>query len=87
MPSNGSGNASVTISKSKLLFYPAVSKIDLESGTLTDFIPLGADSEGKQKYFTNPLFPQLLSPDGSKLTFFGEDKKGSLVWLAQMNLN
>lgn len=77
----------ITISKSKLLSYPAVSKIDLASGTLTDFNSLGKDSEGKQNYFANPLFPQLLSPDGSKLTFIGEDKKGSLVWLAQMNLN
>ena len=87
MQSVGNSNGNFTISKSKLLFYPAVSKIDLASGTLTDFNSLGKDSEGKQKYFTNPLFPQLISPDGSKLTFFGEDKKGSLVWLAQMNLN
>ena len=56
MQSVGSSNGNVTISKSKLLFYPAVSKIDLASGTLTDFNSLGKDSEGKQKYFTNPLF-------------------------------
>lgn len=75
-----------TISKRKLLYYPAVAQIDLRAGTVNDFISLGADSEGKQKYYTNPSFPQLLAPNGSSLTFVGEDKKGSLIWLGRMNL-
>lgn len=76
-----------TLSKKKLLFYPTVSEINLGQGTLSDFVPLGADKEGKQKYFTDPNFPQLLSPDGKHMTFIGEDKKGVVVWLARMAFN
>ena len=51
-----------------------------------DFVPLGANANGKQKYFTNPAFPQFMTADQSKLIFIGEDRKGSLVWLANMNI-
>lgn len=75
-----------SISKRKLLFYPTVAKIDLEKGKMGDFVPLGANADGKQKYFTNPAFPQFMTADQSKLIFIGEDRKGSLVWLANMNI-
>jgi len=75
-----------TLSKSKLLYYPAVARIHLEAGTIGDFVPLGADAEGKQKYYTNPEFPSLISPDGSSLTFIGESKNGKVIWLGRMSL-
>ena len=75
-----------TLSKRKLLFYPAVAKVDLAKGTMGDFVPFGADADGKQLYYTNPEYPQLLTDDRSSLIFVGEDKKGSLVWLGKMNL-
>jgi DNA-binding beta-propeller fold protein YncE len=47
---------SVGISKSKLLFYPTVAKINLKDAKVNDFVPLGADENGKQVYYTNPEF-------------------------------
>ncbi|MFT7590609.1 MAG: DNA-binding beta-propeller fold protein YncE [bacterium] len=75
-----------TLSKSKLLYYPAVARIDLEAGTIGDFVPLGADENGKQIYYTNPEFPSLMSPDRTNLTFIGESKNGKTIWLGRMNL-
>ncbi len=76
-----------TLSKRKLLFYPTVAKVDLDKGKMGDFIPLGADADGKQLYFTNPEFPQMMTKDYSNLIFVGEDKRGSLVWLAKMKID
>jgi len=75
-----------TVSKSKLLYFPAVAKVDLEKATISDFTYLGADAEGKQIYFTNSNVGQIMSTDGKKLIFVGENKKGSLVWLAKMGI-
>ena len=77
---------SIGVSKKKLLYYPAVSRIDLANASVGDFVPLGTDAEGKQVYYTNPEFPQLLSEDKKTLTFIGEDKPGDVVWLARMPL-
>ena len=76
-----------TLSKKKMLYYPAVARIDLGSATIGDFVPLGSDAEGKQVYYTNPEYPSLVSPDGSSVTFVGEDKKGKVLWLGRMNLD
>ncbi len=73
-----------TLSKRKLLFYPTVAEVDLGTGKMGDFVPLGADEGGKQVYFTNPEFPQLMTSDYSNLIFVGENKKGSEIWLAKM---
>ncbi len=75
-----------TLSKSKLLYYPAVAKIDLEAGSIGDFVALGADENDKQLYYTNPEFPSLKSPDGTNLTFIGESKNGKIIWIGRMNL-
>jgi len=77
---------SIGVSKKKLLYYPAVSRIDLANASVGDFVPLGTDAEGKQLYYTNPEFPQLLSEDQTTLTFVGEDKPGNLIWLGRMAL-
>jgi hypothetical protein len=77
---------SIGVSKKKLLFYPAVSRIELANAKVGDFVPLGADAEGKQLYYTNPNFPQLLSPDQTSLTFIGENKQGDVIWLGRMKL-
>jgi len=76
----------VTISKKMLLYYPAVAKVDLEKATISDFQYLGANEEGKQIYFTDPNVNQVMSADGRKLIFVGENKAGILVWLAKMNM-
>ncbi len=77
---------SIGVSKKKLLYYPAVSRIDLANASVGDFVPLGTNTEGKQVYYTNPEFPQLLSEDQTILTFVGEDKAGKVIWLARMPL-
>ncbi|MCH2043296.1 MAG: hypothetical protein MK212_04090 [Saprospiraceae bacterium] len=75
----------VTVNKRKLLYYPAVAKIELENQKINDFKALGKDARGRQSHFTNPEFPQLFV-DNSHLIFIGEDKKGSLLWFGQMEL-
>lgn len=80
-------NGSVrTISKNKLLYYPAVSTINLDNGEVGDFKMLGQDAKGKQLYYAHPNFPYVLSPQGDHITFIGEDKRGTLVWLSKMKL-
>jgi hypothetical protein len=61
-------------------------KINLKDAKVNDFVPLGADENGKQVYYTNPEFPQLLSDDYTNLTFIGENKSGKIVWLGRMEL-
>jgi hypothetical protein len=70
----------------KLLYFPAVAKVDLENATISDFTYMGADAEGKQRFYTHPAVDQILSEDGKKMIFVGEDKKGTLIWLAKMNV-
>lgn len=72
-----------TLSKKKLLFYPAVAKITTD-GNIGDFLYLGTNDKGKAEYFTNPNVPQILTKDGKKLIFVGEDKKGKEIWLAKV---
>lgn len=80
-------NGSVrTISKNKLLYYPAVSTINLDNGEVGDFKMLGQDAKGKQLYYAHPDFSHVLSPQGDYITFVGEDKKGTLVWLSKIRL-
>ena len=70
------GGASVgTVSKSKLLYYPALSKINLDNAKIGDFVMFGKDESGKQLYYSHPDFSHLISPNGAYLTFIGEDKK------------
>lgn len=75
-----------TLRKEKLLFYSAVSKINLEQGKLTDFVAVGANAEGKQLYYMHPEHPYQLSADGKKITFIGEDKKGTEIWIGNLDV-
>jgi hypothetical protein len=75
-----------TLSKSKLLYYPTVARVDLAGGTIGDFVALGADDNEKQLYYTNPEFPSLISQDGTQITYVGESKNGKIIWLGRMNL-
>ena len=77
--------AGVALRKEKLLYYPAVARIDLSAGNIGDFVPLGA-VDGKQVYYTNPEFPSLIDPNGEHLTFIGENKTGKIMWLGRMPL-
>ncbi|MEZ4936964.1 MAG: hypothetical protein R2799_05170 [Crocinitomicaceae bacterium] len=79
--------ATAPVSKRKLLYYPAVAKVDLENATIGDFVFLGANAEGKQEYYTNPSVGEIMSADGKKLIFVGEDKKGKMLWLAKMAID
>ena len=76
-----------TLSKKKMLYYPTVARIDLAAGTIGDFVPFGADNDGKQIYYTNPEFPSVVSDGGASVTYVGEDKKGKVLWLGKMNLD
>jgi len=75
------------VAKGKLLYYPAVAKIDLQKGTVGDFVMVGKGKDGKQHYFTHPNFSYVLSPDNASLTFVGEDKAGKKIWLGRMLLD
>lgn len=80
------GIQNVAIKKSKLLYYPTVAAVNTSKAKIGDFVTLGENEKGKQEYYTNPEFPQLLSGDRASLTFVGEDKQGKVIWLGRMNL-
>ncbi|MEM9889060.1 MAG: hypothetical protein AAF849_24475 [Bacteroidota bacterium] len=73
-------------SEAKLLYYPAVAKIDLGRGQMGDFTIIGQNDTGEQVYFSHPDFSHVLSEDGKQLLFLGENKSGNQIWLGQMNL-
>ena len=65
----------------KVLYYPAVCKIDLAAAKLSNFAKFG-----NEQYFLNNSMPQL--PMGSKnsIVYFGENKNGKTMWFGQMML-
>ncbi|MCB9234781.1 MAG: hypothetical protein H6581_24220 [Bacteroidia bacterium] len=82
----GLANTKSVLSKSKLLTFPAVSRIDLASTQMTDFVNLGQNAEGKQEFYTHPAIGAQLSGDRNFITFVGEDKQGKRLWLGRMPL-
>lgn len=69
--------------KFKGLIYPSVSKIDLNSASIGDFVQFG---QGKTDYYVNNKYP-LLPIGKNELVFLGENKNGKTLWFAKMPLD
>lgn len=83
----GLGQISTVARKAKLLTFPAVSVVDLQKGSMSDFAYLGTNEKGNSEFFTFPGVPPQVSSDGKYLSFVGEDKSGKRLWLARMVLD
>jgi hypothetical protein len=69
-------------SKYKFLMYPNVSKIDVASAKIGDFVQMG---QGKSDYYVNNKYPSLPIGNG-QIVFLGENKSGKTLWFAKMPL-
>lgn len=69
-------------SKYKFLMYPNVSKIDVASAKIGDFVQMG---QGKSDYYVNNKYPSLPIGKG-QIVFLGENKSGKTLWFAKMPL-
>lgn len=71
--------------KQRPLMYSRIGKIDIAKAQLGEFKSIGY---GKQeKNYLEPTFPILPTiVDGDKLTFFGSDKKGRILWFSRVKL-
>ncbi|MBF9142750.1 hypothetical protein [Hymenobacter properus] len=65
----------------KVLYYPAVAKIDLASAKLSNFAKFG-----NEQYFLNNSMPQLPMGGKNSIVYFGENKSGKTMWFGQMPL-
>ena len=65
----------------KVLYYPAVTKIDLAGAKLSNFAKFG-----NEQYFLNNSMPQLPMGGKNSIVYFGENKSGKTMWFGQMPL-
>ena len=65
----------------KVLYYPAVTKIDLAGAKLTNFAKFG-----NEQYFLNNSMPQLPIGGKNNIVYFGENRSGKTMWFGQMPL-
>lgn len=65
----------------KVLYYPAVTKIDLASAKLSNFAKFG-----NEQFFLNNSMPQLPMGGKNNIVYFGENKSGKTMWFGQMPL-
>ena len=65
----------------KLLYYPAVAKIDLAGAKLSNFAKFG-----NEQYFHNNTTPQLPMGGKNSIVYFGENRSGKTMWFGQMPL-
>ncbi|QHJ07577.1 hypothetical protein [Hymenobacter busanensis] len=65
----------------KVLYYPAVTKIDLASAKLTSFVKFG-----NEQFFLNNSLPELPMGNHNTIVYFGENKSGKTMWFGQMPL-
>lgn len=65
----------------KVLYYPAVAKIDLAGAKLTDFTKFG-----QEQFFLNNSWPELPLGGRQHIVYFGENKSGKTMWFGQMPL-
>lgn len=72
--------------KFRAFTYPRIGKIDMNNAKVSDFMALG--QEKGDKYFLENSFPILpTSGDGGqKLTFFGSDKSGKVLYFSRVIL-
>lgn len=68
-------------SKGKVLSYPRIAKINIEQGTIGNFLDLGGE-----EYYLDPKYPCLQTSKGSTVVFFGANKKGKKIWFARVKL-
>jgi hypothetical protein len=66
----------------KVLYYPAVTKIDLAAAKLTNFVKFG-----NEQYFLNNSLPELPMGGKNNIVYFGENKSGKTMWFGQMPLD
>ena len=66
----------------KVLYYPAVTKIDLATAKLSNFAKFG-----NEQYFLNNNMPQLPMGGKNSIVYFGENKSGKTMWFGQMPLD
>ena len=65
----------------KVLYYPAVAKIDLAGAKLSNFAKFG-----NEQYFLNNTTPQLPMGGKNSIVYFGENRSCKTMWLGQMPL-
>jgi len=65
----------------KVLYYPAVTKIDLAGAKLSNFAKFG-----NEQYFLNNTTPQLPMGGKNSIVYFGENRSGKTMWFGQMPL-
>ena len=69
----------------RALNYARIAEIDLGAGSLNDFQSLGISKEAK--YYLENSFPILpTTTGGDKLTFFGANKSGKVIWFGRVIL-
>lgn len=71
----------------RLLTYVRVCAIDLGKGGLTELKTLGSSDGVKPNYYLDPNFPFLETEKGSRVVFFGSDKKGKNIWFCRVKLD
>ncbi|HEY8400059.1 MAG TPA: hypothetical protein VIK89_02285 [Cytophagaceae bacterium] len=69
----------------KFLLYPRIGKIDMNTGTINDFVTLG--KVDKKTFYLDNKFPFLPVDEGASIVFFGNDKPGKFIWFAKVNLD
>ncbi|WP_201984435.1 hypothetical protein [Hymenobacter rubidus] len=75
-------NSGMESGTAKVLYYPAVAKIDLTSAKLSNFSKFG-----NEQYFLNNSMPQLPMGGKNSIVYFGENKTGKTMWFGQMPLD
>ncbi len=68
----------------KLLLYPRVATIDLESAKVSDFGTYGFSK--KEKYYCDNNRPIILIENDEKAVFFGTDLKDKVLWFCRVKL-
>jgi hypothetical protein len=72
--------------KPKSLIYPSISKIDLASGDIGEFVKFGSVKD-KPTYFLQNKYPFLINPEDHSQIYLGVDKKGDVLWFGKVALD
>jgi hypothetical protein len=65
----------------KVLMYPSVARIEIQSGNISDFVDFG-----QGKYYLHNAHPFLPTSANSKIVYFGESGNGKTLWFGRMPL-
>lgn len=71
-----------TMLKKRLLTYPRMGKIDLASGSVSDFVLYG-----NEKYYSDNTYPILKNSSEKKLVLFGANKAGDVIWFVRVRMD